>query len=67
MKKAFTSFYNKQSFGMAHMLQELSLPLIGKHHSGIDDCKNIARVVGKMQTDGCVWQVTTTRAAHKKK
>ena len=28
--------------GMPHMLELCKLPLIGKHHSGIDDSRNIA-------------------------
>ena len=29
--------------GMPHMLELCGLELEGRHHSGIDDCKNIAR------------------------
>lgn len=32
-------------FGMKGMLEHLSLELKGRHHSGIDDCRNIAQVV----------------------
>jgi inhibitor of KinA sporulation pathway (predicted exonuclease) len=31
--------------GMPHMLELCNLELVGKHHSGIDDANNIARVV----------------------
>jgi hypothetical protein len=30
---------------MTHMLSLLEIPLIGKHHSGIDDAKNISAVI----------------------
>ena len=30
---------------MAGMLKALRLPLVGRHHSGIDDCRNIAAIV----------------------
>ena len=30
--------------GMPHMLELCGLELEGKHHSGIDDAKNIARI-----------------------
>jgi len=33
--------------GMPEMLQKSGLELIGKHHSGIDDARNIARCVIK--------------------
>ena len=29
--------------GMPHMLELCKLPLVGKHHSGIDDSRNIAK------------------------
>ena len=32
-------------FGMAHMLEQCKLKLEGRHHSGLDDCRNIARVL----------------------
>ena len=31
--------------GMTDMLELLELELEGRHHSGIDDCKNLTRVV----------------------
>ena len=31
--------------GMGHLLESCGLKLEGKHHSGIDDAKNIARCV----------------------
>ena len=38
--------------GMASMLKTCSLPLIGRHHSGIDDARNIAAIVLKVMEDG---------------
>eukprot|EP00754_Rhynchopus_humris_P049353 Rhum_TRINITY_DN8346_c0_g2::Rhum_TRINITY_DN8346_c0_g2_i1::g.27422::m.27422/K18418/ERI3, PINT1; ERI1 exoribonuclease 3 len=43
---------NARGVGMARMLQILRLPLKGRHHSGIDDCKNIANIVRHMLRDG---------------
>ena len=34
------------------MLGYLKLNLIGKHHSGIDDCVNIARIAIELLQDG---------------
>jgi 2'-phosphotransferase len=34
----------RQGLGMAAMLHTLNMPLIGRHHSGIDDSRNIARI-----------------------
>jgi len=35
---------SKRAKGMDKMLEEIGLPLIGRHHSGIDDCRNIAAI-----------------------
>ncbi|XP_037069786.1 ERI1 exoribonuclease 3-like isoform X2 [Pollicipes pollicipes] len=40
--------------GMDRLMKELGLPLIGRHHSGIDDCRNIARIVELMCRRGAV-------------
>lgn len=44
VKKIFEKTLNKKSGSMPNMLNELNLPLNGKHHSGIDDSKNIAKI-----------------------
>ena len=36
--------------GMAEMLRDSGLELKGRHHSGIDDCRNIGRLLQKMLT-----------------
>ena len=40
--KSVFSIYKQ--IGMAEMLNEMNLPLIGRHHSGIDDCRNIVAI-----------------------
>ena len=37
---------------MVGMLQYLKLKLDGRHHSGIDDTRNIAKIMIKMIKDG---------------
>jgi inhibitor of KinA sporulation pathway (predicted exonuclease) len=37
---------------METMLKHLKLILDGHHHSGIDDCRNISKILNKMITDG---------------
>ena len=37
---------------MIQMLSSLQLPMIGKHHSGIDDTTNIAQILVKIVNDG---------------
>ena len=48
----------KQPQGMTDMLTRLDLTLEGKHHSGIDDCRNIAKIVLKLISQGCHFQAT---------
>jgi len=52
IKDAFFKKYNKKAGGMKSLLRFFKLELEGKHHSGIDDCKNIARCCEAMLLDG---------------
>ena len=47
----------KRGLGMVRMLNMLGLRLVGRHHSGIDDCRNIARIVQRMIQAG--WTPTS--------
>lgn len=46
---------------MRTMMNELKIPLLGSHHLGIDDTKNIARVLQRMLMDGAVLKITARR------
>ena len=48
IKHVFHAVTGQKAKGMPFMLQELSLELLGRHHSGIDDSKNIARILKKL-------------------
>lgn len=37
------------------MLNFCGLELLGRHHSEIDDSRNIARIAQKMVVDGFIW------------
>jgi len=52
VKKGFAATYNTKARGMAGMLRTLGLELEGRHHSGIDDCHNIARILVHMIRSG---------------
>lgn len=45
------------------MMKELNMPLVGKHHLGIDDTKNIARVLQRILVDGALMQITARRSS----
>lgn len=51
----------RYNIGMAGMLAKLKLDLVGRHHSGIDDCKNILRIVQKLREAG--WDPSTADPA----
>jgi len=54
IKKVFQSEVEKapNKFGMTYMLEHFKLNLDGRHNSGIDDCKNISKVVLKLLENG---------------
>lgn len=61
LKDVFLNFYKRRAPGMLSMMRELQIPLSGSHHLGIDDSKNIARVIHHMLTDGVLLQLTAKR------
>ncbi|CAN6221320.1 unnamed protein product [Urochloa humidicola] len=58
LKDIYLNFYSRRATGMMTMMRELQMPIVGSHHLGIDDSKNIARVVQRMLADGAVIQIT---------
>ncbi|KAI0788565.1 exonuclease RNase T and DNA polymerase III [Abortiporus biennis] len=53
VKEAFRRHLNyRHQLGMALMLKKLKLELEGRQHSGIDDCRNILRIVQALLKDG---------------
>lgn len=52
IKDEFERFYKKKAGGMVGMLDHLNIKLEGRHHSGIDDTRNISKILVKMIEDG---------------
>jgi inhibitor of KinA sporulation pathway (predicted exonuclease) len=50
---------------MGDMLKASGLRLEGHHHSGLDDCRNIAQCVRYLLTKGLGSHLTNTWRAHK--
>jgi inhibitor of KinA sporulation pathway (predicted exonuclease) len=44
VKNVYKNVYNIKSGSMTNMLTNLDIELEGKHHSGVDDTKNIAKI-----------------------
>lgn len=57
IKKSFHKATGKFSrSGMMGMLNDLNIPHSGRHHSGIDDCKNIAEILKALIQRGYVFE-----------
>lgn len=56
IKILYDKFYGKKSGSMVNMLHDLNIELEGRHHSGIDDCFNIAKIAQRMIKDGCIFK-----------
>lgn len=52
IKEEFKKFYNTHAGSMVDMLNTLNIELEGRHHSGIDDTKNITKILIRMIKDG---------------
>ncbi|KAL7129504.1 hypothetical protein ABFS83_13G071000 [Erythranthe nasuta] len=62
LKDIYLNFYNRRAPGMLSMMRELGIRPLGSHHLGIDDSKNIARVLRRLITDGALMQITAKRS-----
>lgn len=58
VKTLYQQFYSRKSRGMTNMLTELCIELEGRHHSGIDDSYNIAKICKTMIRDGVQFKAT---------
>lgn len=54
VRKMFSSFYRVRSGNLPGMLESLGLKFEGREHSGIDDAKNIVRILVQLIKDGCI-------------
>ena len=60
IKKHFAAWRGvTKTTGMAGMLRKLGIELTGRHHSGIDDCRNIAKIARYLAENGVL--LTATR------
>lgn len=63
LKDIYLNFYKRRAPGMMTMMRELNIRPMGSHHLGIDDTKNIARVLQRMVADGAQLQITAKRSS----
>lgn len=64
VRAIFIRFYkhHPKSFGTA--LEHAGLTFIGKPHSGIDDARNLSRLIQKMKQDGATFHITKDTAQY---
>ena len=55
IKDAFQDVHGYFQGGMVPMLDYLGLALLGRHHSGIADSRNIARIAVRLAEQGYAW------------
>ena len=65
IKTEFDYFYGQKSGSMVNMLNKLGIPLEGKHHSGIDDTRNTAKILLRLLADGHIAFQIQTLMIHK--
>ena len=53
LRKIFSAFYKTERMNIAGMLQHLGLDFDGRLHCGLDDAKNIAKILLVLLKDGC--------------
>jgi len=63
VKRSYESATGCFPRSLRHMLADLGLELEGRHHSGIDDVRNIARIVRQLGLRGFVFENTAGKAA----
>jgi len=54
IKKTYSVATGRHAGGMKPMLDTLGLPLVGHHHSGLDDSRNIAQILISLCRNGAV-------------
>lgn len=64
VRKIFIRHYKIKPTSFNHALNHVGLKFIGKPHSGIEDARNLARLVTKMKKDGAKFHVTKDTAPY---
>jgi hypothetical protein len=62
IKHAFKSFTGKKADSMVRMLNVIGQELIGTHHSGIDDARNIASIAQWLYEQEYFFKITSDRS-----
>ncbi len=63
IKVVFENTLHRRAGGMVSMLRQLNLKLEGRHHRGIDDCRNITRIARDLHCRGARFEITKKLSA----
>lgn len=55
LRRYYVDYYNRERTNLSGMLNALGMRFEGREHSGLDDARNIARIVVQMMKDGCIF------------
>lgn len=61
IKDIYLNFYRREATGMISMMRQQGIRQLGSHHLGLDDTKNIARVMQHMLIEGAIMRITARR------
>lgn len=64
VRKIFMRHYKIKPTSFNYALNHVGLKFVGKPHSGIDDARNLARLVTKMKRDGAKFHITKDTAPY---
>ncbi|XP_063708046.1 3'-5' exonuclease Snipper [Culicoides brevitarsis] len=64
VRKIFMRHYKIKPTSFNHAINHVGLKFVGKPHSGIDDARNLARLVTKMKKDGAKFSITKDTAPY---
>jgi inhibitor of KinA sporulation pathway (predicted exonuclease) len=56
VKTEYEQFYKRKARSMDDMFSFLQLDFVGRLHSGIDDTRNIAKIILRLVADGLRWE-----------
>jgi len=65
IKVPYSLTMGRKAPGMAGMLRGLEIPIAGMHHRGIDDCRNITKILGALVARGVEVEPTARLAPEK--
>ncbi|KAJ3296683.1 3'-5' exoribonuclease 1 [Borealophlyctis nickersoniae] len=67
LRRLYVDFYKRERANLCGMLHAFGMSFEGREHSGVDDARNISRIVLQMMKDGCMIRENTELKMSKRK